>query len=595
MGTTLASLFFESCRRGPERPAMVYRSGHRMVTLTWEQCQRDVEAMANWFMSKGFQPGDRVALLCETRPEWLIADLAMQAIGLVSVPIYPTLTKRQIAYILGHAGARGLIVSHAKQLDKAMAVAGDLPDLTEVLLIEPIPVLEPTVTVTAWVDALELGTQLDKGFRAQRLVRMAAVEADSLCSIIYTSGTTGEPKGVMLSHANFVSNVDGIHKRCAITPHDTSLSFLHLSHVLERITSYAMIAAGATIGFAGSLDTLMYDLAAIRPTVMATVPRVLEKVHSRIREGLQHRTAVERRLWQWALAVGHQHYVDGGGDPVSLAIADRLVLKTIRSRFGGRLRFMVCGGAPMDRQIGAFFQTTGIVVGEGYGLTETSPVVSMNYPGHVKLGTVGPLLPGVRVRIADDGEVCVKGDNVMLGYYNDEDATRDAFDADGWFLTGDIGRMDDEGYLKITDRKKELIVLSNGKKVAPQQIESLLLASPFIEQVLVLGDDHPYLTALIVPDFTQVNPWAYERGLPLDRQALVKHVQVRQLLRDEMNRLTRDLAQFERIKQFTLLAAEWTIDSGEMTPTLKGRRKVILANNTHQVTAMYQKGETVGA
>ena len=369
------------------------------------------------------------------------------------------------------------------------------------------------------------------------------------------------------------------------------MSFLPLSHVLERITTYAMMAVGATIGYASSLDSLMYDLAAIRPTVLTTVPRILEKIHTRIHEGLQHRSMAERRLFDWALGVGRAKWLGQGTDPASFAIADRLVLQGIRARFGSRLRFLVCGGAAMDRQVGEFFHSTGITVGEGYGLTETSPVVTMNYPLHIRFGTVGQALPDVQVRIADDGEICVQGPNVMLGYYHDDAATAEAVDADGWFHSGDVGEMDAEGYLRITDRKKELLVLSNGKNVAPQPIESQLLNSPYIEQLVIVGDGHPFLTSLIVPDFTRLNPWAYERGLPLEREKLVQHEKVRRLLRDEIHRLTGDLASFERIKQFTLLAHEWTIESGELTPTLKGRRKVILANNAAAITEMYRVAE----
>jgi long-chain acyl-CoA synthetase len=587
MAQTLANLFFDTCRRHAGRPAMVYREGTRLRTRTWEQCQREVEALANWFIGAGFQAGDKVALLSETRPEWVLADMAMHAVGLVNVPVYPTLTNRQVAYIVRHSGARCLMVSNRRQLDKAMAIAADCPELEQVLLIEAIPVLEPTIPVVTWADALRTGRQREAELAPQRLIRMAAVATEDVCSIIYTSGTTGEPKGVMLSHGNVVANVDGILATCPLSAHDTSLSFLPLSHVLERITTYALMAAGATIGYAGSLDALAYDLAAIRPTVLTTVPRVLQKIHARIVEGIQHRTALERKFHDWGLAVGRQHWLEDGADAVGYPLADALVLKPIRDRFGGRLRLIVCGGAPMDRHVGEFFHCAGITVCEGYGLTETSPVVAMNAPGAIRFGTVGQLLPNVAVRIADDGEICVKGPNVMLGYYKDADATQAAIDADGWFHTGDVGELDADGYLRITDRKKELIVLSNGKKVAPQVLEAQLQGSPFIDQVMIVGEGQAFLTALIVPDFTQLNPWAYERGLSLDRQRLVDADRVRSLFRDEISRLTRDLASFERIKQFTLLPRDWTVDSGEQTATLKLRRSIILANHAEAIDAMY--------
>jgi long-chain acyl-CoA synthetase len=574
---------------------MVYRDGAGLRTLTWADCQRDVEALANWFLTAGFEAGDRVALLCETRPEWVIADLGMHAVGLVNVPVYPTLTAKQVAYVIRHSGARCLIVSNRRQLDKAMAIAAECPDLQQVMLIEPIPVLEPTIPVMPWREALRTGRQQEATLAPQRLVRMADVAPEDLASIIYTSGTTGAPKGVMLSQANFVANLEAILARCPLTPHDTSLSFLPLSHVLERITTYALMAVGATIGYAGSLDALTFDLAAIRPTVLTTVPRVLEKLYVRLLEGMQHRTAVERRLFDWGIAVGRQRWIDGETDPTSYALADALVLKQIRARFGGRLRLIVCGGAPMDRHVGEFFHSAGITVCEGYGLTETSPVVAMNVPGAIRFGTVGQVLPGVDVQLTEDGEICVKGPNVMLGYYHDAEATHAAITSDGWFHTGDIGALDADGFLRITDRKKELIVLSNGKKVAPQALETQLLTSPYIDQALVVGEGHPFMTALIVPDFTQLNAWAYERGLPLERELLVKQEKVRALYREEIKRLTKDLASFERIKQFSLLPHEWTVESGEQTATLKLRRQAILANNAKRIEAMYVVSDIVGS
>lgn len=587
MAQTLAHLFVDTCRRHAGRPAMVYREGARLRTLTWERCQRDVEALATWFIAAGFQAGDKVALLSETRPEWVLADLAMHTVGLVNVPVYPTLTNRQVAFVVRHSGARCLIVSNRRQLDKAMAIAGDCPELEQVLLIEPIPVLEPTVPVLTWGEALRLGRQQEAALAPERHLRLGAVGPEDCCSIIYTSGTTGEPKGVMLSHGNIVANVEAILTVCPLSPHDTSLSFLPLSHVLERITTYALMAAGATIGYAGSADALAYDLATIRPTVLTTVPRILEKMHARIQEGYLHRPSWERRFHEWGLRVGRQHWLEDGDDAAGFPVADALVLKPIRDRFGGRLRLIVCGGAPMDRQVGEFFHAAGITVCEGYGLTETSPVVTMNVPGAIRFGTVGQALPEVSVRIADDGEILVQGPNVMLGYYKDSDATAASIDADGWFHTGDVGDLDADGYLRITDRKKELIVLSNGKKVAPQVIESQLLGSAYIDQVMVVGEGHPFLTALVVPDFTQLNPWAYARGLSLERERLVRDKQVQRLIREDIDRLSADLASFERVKQVTLLPREWTVASGEQTATLKLRRARIHANHAGAIAAMY--------
>jgi long-chain acyl-CoA synthetase len=587
MTSSLVALFLDTCRRHAHRPAMVHRTHSGWQVITWEQCRQDVEALANAFIADGLAPGDRVALLCETRPEWVIADLAMQAVGLVSVPIYPTLTAPQVGAILRHCEARGLIVSNRRQLDKAMALVPDCPDLRRVLLIDPIPVLEPDIPVTGWQEALQLGRHQDAMLTPQRLARMAAVATDACCTILYTSGTTGSPKGVMLSQANLVANVEAILGRCPLSPQDTSLSFLPLSHGLERITTYALIASGATIAYAGSLDALSHDLAEIRPTVMAAVPRVLEKIHDRIREGLLAKTGAEVQLFDWALAVGGQRWVDGGAESPGYAVADALVLKGIRERFGGRMRTIICGGAPMNAGIGAFLHSTGIAVYEGYGLAEASPMVTMNGPGAFRFGTVGQVLPGVTLRLADDGEICVQGPNVMLGYYQDEAETAAVLTEDGWLHTGDIGELDGDGFVTITNRKKELIVLSNGNTVAPQALETRLQQSPFIEQVLLVGDRHPYLTALVVPAFETVSPWAFERSLPLDREPLIHQPEVRGLIGAEISRLSGDLAAFEKIRHFTLVAQAWTIDSGELTPTQKLRRAIILTNHAEAIEGMY--------
>jgi long-chain acyl-CoA synthetase len=591
MKRTIAAMFQEVAGRGADRPALLHKENGSYVPITWRQYRQQVEHLANWLMSIGLQAGDRVALLCETRYEWVVADMAMHHAGLVNVPIYPTLTARQAAYILQDSGAKAVVLAGRKQLDKVFEIVDECPDLGEILMIGGDALPDSGRTVHRWADALAKGATLEADFANQRNERLNAATADAMCSIIYTSGTTGNPKGVMLSHQNFLSNAAAIVPLAGLSPEDTTLSFLPLSHVLERMVYYAATLSGATMAYAESIDTVAANLAEVRPTLMATVPRLLEKVYGRIMEGVQSGSGLKRKLFDWALQVGRRHRLEGKPDPIQYAIADKLVFSKIRQRLGGRLRLMVCGGAPMVKEIGQFFYAAGLTVCEGYGLTETSPVISFNRPEHVKYGTVGQVLPDVTVRIAEEGEICVKGPNVMLGYYQLPDANAEVFDADGWFHTGDVGELDSEGFLRITDRIKELIVLSNGKKVAPQPIENLLKTSPYIEQAMVVGEAKKYCTCLIVPNTEKLQAFAQSQGLQASKTDLLAHHQVQDLYRQEIDRLSKDLAQFERLKKFALLHKEWTVESGELTPTLKCKRKIILANYADQVSGMYSEGE----
>jgi long-chain acyl-CoA synthetase len=591
MKRTIAAMFQEVARRGADRPALLYKQNGLYVPMTWRQYRQQVEQMANWLMSIGLAAGDRVALLCETRHEWVVADMAMHHAGLVNVPIYPTLTARQAAYILQDSGAKAVVVSGRKQLDKVLEVVDECADLREILMIGTDALPDSGRTVHRWTEALAKGASLEADFAAERAARQSAADPDGLCSIIYTSGTTGNPKGVMLSHHNFLSNAATIVPIAGLSHEDTSISFLPLSHVLERVVYYGLTIAGATIGYAESIDTVAQNMVELRPTVMATVPRLLEKVHGRIMDSVQQGSAVKRKLFNWALQVGRRHRIEGKADPIQYALADKLVFSKIRQRLGGRMRMMVCGGAPMVKEIGEFFHIAGLTVCEGYGLTETSPVIAFNRPERVKFGSVGEIIPEVTVRIAEDGEICVKGPNVMLGYYQLPDANAEVFDAEGWFHTGDIGELDKEGYLRITDRKKELIVLSNGKKVAPQPIENQLKTSPYIEQAMLIGEARNYCTCLLVPNFEKLQAFALSQGIPTHKTDLLTQPRVLDLFREELDRLTKDLASFEKLKKFTLLHKEWTVESGELTPTLKCKRKIILGNYADQVDGMYSEGE----
>ncbi len=591
MKRTIAAMFHEVATRGADRPALLYKSNGSYVPVTWRQYRQKVEHLANWLMSIGLQAGDRVALLCETRYEWVIADMAIHQAALVNVPIYPTLMPRQAAYILQDSGSKAVIVSGRKLLDKVMDVVEDCPDLREIVMIGNDALPDSGRTVHRWDDCIAKGGSVDAEMAPQRAARQAEADPDGMCSIIYTSGTTGNPKGVMLSHENFLSNAGAVIPLAGISPEDTSISFLPLSHVLERCMYYGITMAGATIGYAESIDTVAANLMELRPTLMATVPRLLEKVYGRINDGVAQGSPLKQKLFTWALGVGRRHRLENKPEPMQYAVADKLVFSKIRARLGGRMRMIVCGGAPMVKAIGEFFHIAGLAVCEGYGLTETSPVISLNLPGKVRFGTVGFVLPGVSVKIAELGEICVKGPNIMLGYYQLPEANADVFDADGWFHTGDVGEMDADGYLRITDRIKELIVLSNGKNVAPQPLENHLKTSPYIEQAMVIGDNRKFCTCLIVPNYEKLQAFALSQGIPTGKSDLIDNNRVHALLREEIDRTTKDFAQYERVKKFALLADEWTVETGELTPTLKCKRKIILKNYAEKVDAMYTDAE----
>jgi long-chain acyl-CoA synthetase len=430
------------------------------------------------------------------------------------------------------------------------------------------------------IESKQAGVLTADAFEARRL----AVRPEDPAAIIYTSGTTGEPKGAVLSHANFTSNALAVLRRIPVRETDRFLSFLPLPHVFERLVGfYFPLAAGAEIAYAGSLFTVQTDMVDVKPTIMASVPRLYESMAGRIADTGAKLPPLRRRLFDWAVSVGRnvgmRRIEHRSVEPLlalQYALADRLVLAKVRERTGGRMRYFVSGGAPLMRETAEYFAALGLTILEGYGLTETSPVITFNPPGEIKLGTVGRPIDGVEVKLAADGEILCRGHNVMQGYYNKPAATREAIDADGWFHTGDVGRLDADSYLSITDRKKEILVLSNGNKVAPAPIEARLKTSPFIAQAVLLGDRQNVVSALIVPQFDRLRQWAQEAGIPAaENAALIADARVRRQIKSEIDRLSKELADFEKVRRFALLERDFTTDSGELTPTLKLKRRVI--------------------
>jgi long-chain acyl-CoA synthetase len=593
--STLADLPFHVLGRHP-KPLLVAQVRQCSIvgqsTRDWFDRIRDVSLGLE---ALGVGRGDKVVIMSESRPEWLIADLAILTRGAVTVPVYSTLTAAQARYIVEDSGARVAFVSTADQLDKLQRVRHELPRLQAIVCFEAVAAASPTVlTLDAVAERGHARLMAEWGVGREFRDRTREIRPSDLATIIYTSGTTGPPKGVMLSHSNLISNVLSGHTVVAVDHDDVSLSFLPLSHSFERLVSYVYLAFGVTIVFAESIETVGRDLPIVRPTVMTAVPRVYEKFQARIFEKGQALPQPRRTLFDWGVKVamargraGAPARPVGGLLGLQSALADRLVFSKIRDNVGGRLRCLVSGSAPLPLAVAQFFAGIGLPITEGYGLTETSPIVTANPMGKPRVGTVGPPIPGVEVRIADDGEVVVRGPNVMMGYYNKPEDTA-AVLRNGWFHTGDIGTLDADGYLSITDRKKDLLVTSGGKKIAPQPIEAILKRSPLVAEAVVLGDRRRFASALIVPDFAALERRLKELGRPPgDRAALVVRDDVVALYHEVIDALNLELSQFERIKKIKILPREFTIESGELTPTMKVKRKIVEQNWRAAIEEMY--------
>jgi long-chain acyl-CoA synthetase len=580
----------------------VDRFGHpaalrRKVDGAWREWPaREVEAqaarLAAALEAAGVGPGDRVALLSENRPEWAITDFAVTGMGAIDVPIYPTLPAVQIAYILRDCGARAIMVSTRAQLAKIQEIRSDLPGLLLVVAFDD-PAGAPGVR--RWDEVQEEGRRLvDEGRAGSFRERALAVGRDDVATLIYTSGTTGDPKGVMLTHFNLCSNVAASQQHGlsdVILTGDRTLSFLPLSHVFERMVDYLYWDVGASISYAESFEKVVDNMGEVAPNVAVAVPRLFEKIYSRVTGA----TGVKKILVGWALGVGTRvaelrlaGALPAGALALQYRLADRLVFSKLRARTGGAMRNFVSGGAPLSEDVARFFFAAGLPVYEGYGLTETSPVIAVNKPGRVKLGTVGAIIPGVEVAIAEEtGEILTRGPHVMKGYWNRPDATAEAIGADGWFHTGDIGEITPDGFLRITDRLKNIIVTAGGKNVAPQPMESVALLSPFVAQIVMLGDRRPFTTFLIVPEWETLEPWAVQQGIAGDRASLTADRRVVELLEHETIRRLKGFARYEIPKRVLLIAEEFTIDAGLLTPKLSIKRKAVEQRYRERIEELY--------
>ncbi len=585
MSNLLTKHFYDSANRYSSKAALKEKIGETYVAITYQEMKERVEQLAAFFIEAGFQPGDKAALLSENRPEWPISDMALISAGCVNVPVYPTLTPEQISYILQDSDSRAILVSKPLQLKKIQEIAKECPQLKLLISFDALPadVQIEGLRLVEYKTALSEGEAALKQHRAELDKRLNNAKEDDMVSIVYTSGTTGNPKGVMLTHKNFASNAKTAADTLGFDYNQTTLSFLPLSHVLERVVNYVIQYCGATIAYAESIDTISQNLQEIHPTAFVAVPRVFEKIYNRIIANIESDKPLKRKIFYWALDIGKQaseYTTRGKSLPPLLAakhrVADKLVFTKIKDRTGGQLKFAVSGGAPLMRELAEFFFAVGINIYEGYGLTETSPVICLNRPGAVRFGAVGQVLDGQELKIAEDGEIISRGPNIMKGYYNQPDATADVIDEQGWFHTGDIGEIDNEGFLRITDRKKEIIVMSNGKNVAPQPIENALKNSALIEQAVMLGNNQKYMAALIYPNYETLEQVARDKGIKFEKRLdLVNSEQVQALIRAEIDTHTKTFARYEQIKKFSLIEEEMTQENNCLTPTLKYKRRVI--------------------
>jgi long-chain acyl-CoA synthetase len=563
----------------------------RWTAIGYAELATRVQDLSIGLLELGVRRGDRVAILSENRPEWAITDYACLAARAADVPIYPTLPARQVEYILRDAGAVAVVVSSV-QLEKVLSIRDRLPALAHIIALEP----EATAPgVLTFEGVMARGREARDRHREWRATALSAAP-DDLATLIYTSGTTGDPKGVMLSHGNIASNVTTCVELFSFTAEDECLSFLPLSHIFERMFGhYCMFHAGVVICYAESVDTVPANMLEIRPHLMASVPRLYEKIYARVLDNVRTSSPLRKRIFAWGRRVGEQWaelHIEKRPIPprlrVQKALADRLVFAKLRTRTGGRIRFFISGGAPLSPDIARFFYAAGLPILQGYGLTETSPVMAVNTFRHHRLGTVGKAIPGVEIRIAPDGEIVTRGPNVMCGYFNKPEATAEAVDEEGWFHTGDIGAIDADGYLSITDRKKDLIVTAGGKNIAPQPIENLAKASKFVATAVMIGDRRPFPIMLVVPNVTQVKGWAEHKGLPDgDLEQLLILPEVRQKIEREVRMTLRDLAQFEMPKKLLLLSRDFTVEAGELTPTLKVRRRIVEERHRTAIEALY--------
>lgn len=593
---TISEMFISITNKYANKAAYGYKEEGVWKELTFSEVRRYVEKISGGLKTLGIRSGDHVSIISDNNQWWAMSDYGILSAKGVTTTIYPTLTTKQIKWIVQHSESRFLFCGDKEQTEKILPVINELKNVEKIVVMDN-TTFDRTDVITI-KELMELGETYRKGNPDDFEQTAVSLKSDDILTLIYTSGTTGDPKGVMLTHGNLTSNIDSSSQVILATDQDIFLSFLPLSHTFERMAGHFFpFSIGAQVCYAESIEKVSDNMREVHPTIMIAVPRLYEKMYAKVIDNVAKSSSIKQKLFWWSVGVGRKvverrkHAVSAGGFlGIKFSIANKLVFSKLKERVGGQMRFFVSGGAPLSKEIGEFFDAAGIIIIEGYGLTETSPVLTANLLEKYKIGTVGPPLPGIEVKIAKDGEIIARGPSIMKGYFKDEVGTNEVLDEDGWFSTGDIGEFDEDGYLCITDRKKNILVTSGGKNVAPQPMENVLIVSKWIEQVLIIGDRRRFVSALIVPSFPSLEEWAKERGLQWeDREDLINFPDVHDLYDRVINESMEGFAQFEKAKKFILLSKEFTIENGELTPSLKVRRNVVELRYADIIDKMYKE------
>lgn len=576
----LVEVFENSAKRNADSVCFRFVENGKWQSSTWWEVRESLIKLTNGLRKLGLKPGERVCILSKTRYEWTLADLAILAAGGIVVPIYDSNITEQVEFILEHAQASIIFVEDAYQLAKVQSVQKNLPHLKQIIVFDEIPAKSRKAGLYSFEEILLVAAEDGDSVYLEAI---KGLKLSDEASYVYTSGTTGNPKGAVLTHGNFIAELKAGVECFQFQPHFESLIFLPLSHILARVVQFFQIYGGFIQCYAESIDRILDNIATVRPHFMASVPRIFEKIHSRTLQGVQSASPTRQKIFEWAMGVGRERsrlLLNGQNVPLALGLqyklAHKLVFSKLHQKLGGRIEFFISGGAPLSSDISQFFHVFGFMILEGYGLTETTAAISVNRLDSMKIGSVGKPIANTTFKIANDGEILVKGDVVFNGYYKDPVATAEAIDADGWFHTGDIGEFDKEGFLKITDRKKDIIVTAAGKNVAPQNIENLMKTDPVISQFVVHGDKRKFLSALVTLEEGEIIKFAKQEKINFDKyEDLVRNDKVYQFVRQRIDEKNKHLAQYETIKRFAILPREFSVETGELTPSLKVKRKVV--------------------
>ncbi len=599
---TLSQLFqiiTKDFAKGKERAALKYKSGADWKEVSYDDLYNYTENFALGLASLGVKRNDKVAIIAENRPEWVYADMAVLGLGGVDVPLYPISTSDTIEFCLNNSESVGIVVSNSFHLNKVLKIRNNCRTLKFIVVMNDSDKGNEK-DVYSFSEIKERGAEYKREYPNHFNESSKLTQENELCTIIYTSGTTGEPKGVMLTHKNICSNIKSAHEIFDIGETDTFLSFLPLCHIFERMAGYyTAFSAGSLIAYAESIEKIAGNMEEIHPTIITAVPRLFERMYNKIKRNVESMPEKRQKIFNWGIEIGKEFQLaKKSGQPVPIflslkyKLADKLVFQKLRDKTGGKIRFFISGGAALARELGLFFEAVGILIVEGYGLTESSPVIAANRPNDYKFGTVGKTMPGVEIKIAKDGEILAYGPNIMQGYYKNKKETEDTI-KDGWLYTGDIGVFDAEGFLIITDRKKHLFKTSGGKYIAPTPIENMFLASKYIDQFILIGDRRMFLSALIVPDYEALKEYADANRIQYKNvEDLVELKQIYELLEKELDQFQKKLANFERVRKFAVLDKPFTIETGELTPSLKVKRKVIEERYKDLIEDMYKGMES---